>query len=75
MKNPEPTTKYSEAIARVEEILQSIQSSELDVDELVARIQEATQLIQFCKSRLKSAGGELDKLFDDLEQDLDISKK
>ena len=42
------TETYSEAIDRLEKIVAQIDSNELDIDQLAARIKEANEIIAFC---------------------------
>lgn len=58
---------YSNAIKELEEILKYIESQEVDVDILVEKVKRATELIRFCKGKLKSAEEELHKTLIELE--------
>lgn len=58
---------YSNAIKEIEEILKYIESQEVDVDVLVEKVKRATELILFCKSKLKTAEEELHKTLIELE--------
>lgn len=53
---------YSQAIARLEKIVQQIDSNELDIDELSEKIKEANQIIAFCSEKLTKADREMEKL-------------
>jgi len=53
---------YKEAIAEMEEILEKIENSELDVDELAENIQRVSFLIQTCKSKLYNTEAEVEKI-------------
>ncbi len=44
--------KYTEAIDRLNEIMQQMESGELDVDALTETLKEARQLLAFCKEKL-----------------------
>jgi len=46
--------KYSEAVKRLEEILESIDRSDVGVDELADLVKEASDLIKVCRSILKN---------------------
>ena len=46
------TMKYTEAIDRLNEIMQQMESGELDVDALTETLKEARQLLAFCKEKL-----------------------
>ncbi|MCX7988141.1 MAG: exodeoxyribonuclease VII small subunit [Thermodesulfovibrio sp.] len=58
---------YSSAIKEIEEILKYIESQEVDVDILVEKVKRATELIRFCKSKLRGAEEELHKTLHELE--------
>ena len=53
---------YSEAIARLDEILQLIDNNEVEIDQLADKIKEANKLIAFCSEKLTKADAELEKL-------------
>jgi exodeoxyribonuclease VII small subunit len=65
----EPT--YNEAILEIEEILQKIESGELDVDELTDKVKRVAYLLETCKKKLKSTENEIQKVIDGLEEDED----
>ena len=44
---------YKSAVAELESILTELESSAVDVDQLSTRLGRATELVQFCKDRLK----------------------
>jgi exodeoxyribonuclease VII small subunit len=46
--------KYSEAVKRLEEILESIDRSDVGIDELADLVKEAADLIKICRSVLKN---------------------
>jgi exodeoxyribonuclease VII small subunit len=58
---------YSEAIARIEEILQQIETGELDVDELAEKVKQASELLKLCKGKLFSTEKEIEKVMKELE--------
>ena len=53
---------YSQAIARLEEIVRQIDSNELELDQLPKKIQEASEIIAFCNGKLTKADEEIEKL-------------
>ena len=59
------TETYSEAIDRLEKIVAQIDSNELDIDQLAARVKEANEIIAFCTAKLTKAEGEVEKLLAD----------
>ncbi|MBQ3209272.1 MAG: exodeoxyribonuclease VII small subunit [Alistipes sp.] len=54
---------YSEAMAEIEKILGSLQSSDCDVETLAKRVERASELIDLCRKRLRKAEADVDKLF------------
>ncbi len=54
---------YSEAMAEIEKILNSLQSSDCDVETLAKRVERASELIDLCRKRLRKAEADVDKLF------------
>ncbi len=63
--------KYSEAISEIEEILELIETGELDVDELTGKVKRVTQLIQLCKSKLHEADEDIKRI---LNQEKEITE-
>lgn len=59
--------KYSKSIKRLEEIIEKIESDEIDVDELSASVKEAVTLIKSCKSKIDKAEMEVKKVVDGFE--------
>ncbi len=69
---------YSEAIARLDEILEDIDQSKVPIDVLAERVVEAAGLLKRCKSvlteteaKVKDVLLELDKEFSHIEDDDD----
>lgn len=60
---------YNEAITEIEEILQKIESGELDVDELTDKVKRVAYLLETCKKKLKTTESEIQKVIDGLEKD------
>lgn len=60
---------YNEAITEIEEILQKIESGELDVDELTDKVKRVAYLLETCKKKLRTTESEIQKVMDDLEKD------
>jgi exodeoxyribonuclease VII small subunit len=58
---------YSEAIAAIDEILQQIETGELDVDELAEKVKHASELLKICKSKLFSTEKEVEKVLKEME--------
>lgn len=63
IKNTE--VSYTEALAELENIMTEIQSDEIDVDLLSDKIKRATELIKYCKTKLKTAEENIQSIFED----------
>lgn len=61
--------KYSDAISRLEEIMNDIQKGNLDIDLLNLKITEAQTLIAFCRERLYKVDEDVKKMLEDIEAD------
>lgn len=60
---------YSEAIAVIEDILQKIETGELDVDDLAEKVKQASELLKFCREKLFNTEKELEKILKDIDED------
>jgi exodeoxyribonuclease VII small subunit len=58
---------YSEAITTIDEILQQIETGELDVDELAGKVKQASELLKLCKGKLFSTEKEVEKVLKEME--------
>lgn len=58
---------YSESIKELEEILERIESGDLDVDILTEEIKKASGLIKLCKEKLYKTDEEVKKILDKIE--------
>ena len=58
---------YSEAITTIDEILQQIETGELDVDELTEKVKQASELLKLCKGKLFSTEKEVEKVLKEIE--------
>lgn len=56
---------YSQAMARIEEILAGIDSPGVDIDTLGKNVKEATELIRLCKEKLRKTGAEIEKALEE----------
>ena len=55
---------YKAAIAEIEEILEKIESGELDVDGLTEKVKRVADLLEICKKKLKTTEDEIQKVID-----------
>ncbi len=58
---------YSEAVTRIDEILQQIEAGELDVDELAEKVKQAAELLKLCKAKLFSTEKEVEKILKEMD--------
>ncbi len=56
---------YTEAMTRLEAIVRSIESGEMDVDSLTAQLQEAKTLVKLCRQHLTTIDQEVKKILED----------
>ena len=57
---------YKDALERINEIVNTIESGDLDIDDLTAMVKEATTLIGACKDKLQGAETDLQTSLDKL---------
>jgi exodeoxyribonuclease VII small subunit len=60
---------YEQALTRIEEITAQIEAGELNVDELVKHVKEASELLKFCKSKLFDTEQEIEKILKEMEEE------
>ncbi|MCC8088833.1 MAG: exodeoxyribonuclease VII small subunit [Rikenellaceae bacterium] len=58
---------YSEAIKEVEDILTRLNNDDMDVDVLALEVKRAGELIELCKSKLRKAEEDVQKIIKDQE--------
>lgn len=59
---------YKKALEEIEQIVQKIESEDIDVDELSTMVKRAAELIKQCKTKLKTTGDELEDIIQNLEE-------
>ena len=59
---------YSEAIARLDEIVQLIDNNEVEIDQLADKIKEANKLFAFCSEKLIKAEKEMENLLAETQE-------
>ena len=57
---------YLQALAELERIVKKIENDEPDVDELNELVKKASELVKYCKSKLRSTEEELKKSLEGL---------
>ena len=58
---------YSEAMAEIEEILEKIESDELDVDELAEKVKRVSVLLKTCKDKLTKTNEQVEEILKEME--------
>lgn len=56
------TIKYENAITELEQIVQQMESGQLDLDTLTTKLKRAQQLIKLCKDRLTKTDEDIQKI-------------
>lgn len=59
---------YNQAIAEIEEILDKMENEELDVDELSDKVKRVSELVRFCRNKLKNTEEEVEKVLKEMEE-------
>ena len=57
---------YTQAVERLEEIMNSIQGGGMDVDRLAVALKEASALVQFCRGKLFKVDEEVKQLLENI---------
>jgi exodeoxyribonuclease VII small subunit len=61
-------TGYKEAIAEIEEILEQIENSELDVDELAEKVQRVSVLLKSCREKLHKTSEQVEQILKEMDE-------
>ncbi len=61
---------YTQAVERLEEIMNAIQGGGMDVDKLAVALKEASALVRFCRGRLYQVDEEVKQLLDGMNADV-----
>ncbi len=56
------TIKYEDAIQQLEDIVEKLESNELDIDEMPEALKRAQQLLKLCRDRLTKTDEEIQKI-------------
>jgi exodeoxyribonuclease VII small subunit len=57
---------FNKAVAEIENILNNIESGDLDIDKLSAEVKRASELIKECQKKLRTTEEEINSIFKDL---------
>jgi exodeoxyribonuclease VII small subunit len=55
VKKPAPAANFEEAMKRLEEIVEQMESGDLSLDDLILRYEEGMKLVKVCQERLTVA--------------------
>lgn len=66
---------YEEAMSRLEEIVQNMESGNLDLDTLTLQLREAKSLIKICKDKLTKTDAEINEILKEDSQHHSSSKE
>jgi exodeoxyribonuclease VII small subunit len=58
---------YKEAILEIEEIINKLENEEIELDMLSENVKRASELIQNCKSKLKTSEEEIEKIISSIQ--------
>lgn len=58
---------YKDAVAEIEEILEQIETGELDVDELSEKVKRVSSLVAICREKLHSTEEEIEKILNEMD--------
>ena len=61
---------FEEALKKLESVVETMESDELPLEQLLAKFEEGTRLVQVCQSRLAEAEVKVQKLEQDLAGEL-----
>ena len=61
----EKTLTYEAAMERLEKLAKEMETGDVAIDQLAAKLKEAQQLLTFCKDKLTKAEEEVQKLLDE----------
>jgi len=62
--------KYNEAISELNQILEDLQSENIDVDEISGKVKRAIELIRICKDKIQKTEMEVKKVVKEFGQEL-----
>ena len=67
--NEENEISYSLALGELQEILNDLESDQIDIDELAKKVERANELLQHCQKRLTSTQMQVEKIIEALNKD------
>ena len=60
-------SKYEDAVKQLEQIVQQMETGELDIDQLSEQRKKAQQLIKLCREKLSKTEKEIEEILDKAE--------
>lgn len=63
----EKNLTYKEAMLELEQLIASLEDNKLDIDDLSSKVKRISQLIQFCKAKLKETEGEVENILKEIK--------
>ncbi len=60
---------YTQAMAELNELVEKMQSEELDIDELSGAVRRAMELIILCRKKIQSTEIEIKKIIEEFENE------
>ncbi len=61
------SSKYEDAVKQLEQIVQQMETGELDIDQLSEQLKKAQQLIKLCREKLSKTEKEIEEILDKAE--------
>lgn len=61
--------KYSEAVEELEDLLEQIDSEDVDLDDLAVKVERASELIRVCRDKIEHTEMQVRTIIEDLEGD------
>ena len=55
-------SKYEDAVKQLEQIVQQMETGELDIDQLSEQLKKAQQLIKLCREKLSKTEKEIEEI-------------
>lgn len=66
MTNPSEIN-YATAVKRIEEIVECLRDPKVDIDHMLAQVEEAAVLIELCRAKLASTGLKIDQVLTSID--------
>ena len=58
---------YNEALSEIEQIIESIENNEFEVDELSLKVKRVSELLSFCKDKLHKTEIEIENILKEID--------